>query len=107
MLGTKVDQDFWYVRRRLEPSFLQIEFKLKKQSAIRWLALEGDGTAGAAPPVLMAAPNPAMMRNERNWDKIVTEEESKLPEEKPVGDQALNKFFHELYSKGPLFIRTS
>ena len=39
-------------------------------------------------------------RQERNWDKVVTEAIAAEPEEKPQGDAALNEFFKDLYSKG-------
>jgi hypothetical protein len=99
------------------PLHLKIEIKMKKQSAIRWLALEGNGTGGDAPAVVMAAPgllltfiqlhnlinqtyqDPAAKRTERNWDKIVSDVISAEPEEKPSGDAALNEFFKDLYAR--------
>ncbi len=32
----------------------------------------------------------------KNWDKIVSE----IPEDKPEGEEALNKFFQEIYGRG-------
>mmetsp|Transcript_2387 Transcript_2387/g.5677 ORF Transcript_2387/g.5677 Transcript_2387/m.5677 type:complete len:356 (-) Transcript_2387:136-1203(-) len=73
----------------------KVEIKMKKQSPGKWDSLE---TVEILDDEVVAAAKRDMYpssKGERNWDKIVGE----IPEDKPEGDEALNKFFQELYGK--------
>ena len=41
----------------------------------------------------------AQAKQQKDWDKVVNEVIKAEPEEKPQGEQALNEFFKDLYSK--------
>ncbi len=77
----------------------QVEIKMKKQSAIRWLSLEGDGTGGSGPAVVMATPDAIVKKTEKNWDKVTAEAIAAQGEDKPTGEAALNEFFKDLYAR--------
>ncbi len=95
--------DLWHTIVPEQSSFrlspVKLEIKLKKSTAVRWLALEGNGDGGNAPAIVMATPDSVGKRTEKNWDKVVSEVVAAEPEEKPTGDAALNEFFKDLYSR--------
>ena len=98
---------------------VKVELKLKKQTPGKWAALEGSGdadevqmTAGAqmnAAPVPAAAeeegegaamkPRSVYSGSSRNWDAIEGDLKLKEEEEKPEGEEALNKLFRDIYGK--------
>ncbi|XP_060533553.1 protein SGT1 homolog isoform X2 [Cylas formicarius] len=73
---------------KLTPS--KIEIKLKKAEGLRWEKLEGaikETTVKAIP-------------QSKDWSKVERDIKKQEEEEKPEGEEALNKLFQEIYSKG-------
>jgi len=79
----------------------KIEVKLKKQVSGKWEKLEGDGTGSTAEfnTVVDAAPRSVYSGSSKNWDAIDSDLTKKEEEEKPEGEEALNKLFRDIYSK--------
>ena len=98
----------------------KLELKLKKAAPGKWEALEGDGDGGlesfnAVPPPppaaaassssssaaaadADAAPSKKVYSgSSRDWDKIDADLTKAEAEEKPEGEEALNKLFREIY----------
>ena len=88
---------------------VKVELKLKKLTPGKWEALEGSGDAEVLQ--MNATPAPAAAEEERqkprsvysgstrNWDAIDSDLKQKEEEEKPEGEEALNKLFRDIYGK--------
>jgi len=87
----------------------KVEIRLKKADALKWDTLEGTGEGGikpfqgqGAPPPIEAASRPAYPTSrpkKTNWDEVEHEITREEAEEKPEGDEALNKLFREIYAR--------
>ena len=95
----------------------KLELKLKKAAPGKWEALEGDGDGGLesfnavpTPPARAAsaasaaaagcgrgAEQEGVPGSSRDWDKIDADLTKAEAEEKPEGEEALNKLFREIY----------
>ena len=92
---------------------VKVELKLKKLTPGKWEALEGNGDAEVLQMNATPAPVPAAAEEEgrqgkpksvysgstRNWDAIDSDLKQKEEEEKPEGEEALNKLFRDIYGK--------
>lgn len=80
----------------------KIEITLRKNSLIRWPALEGSGSDGLAGPVVkMQGPSEMAVNphaHSRKWDTLAADIKREEKEEKPEGDEALNKLFKDIYA---------
>ncbi len=86
----------------------KLELKLKKLSAGKWESLEGSGDAELQPindvpeaPKQEEAPKPKSVYSgsSKDWDAIDTDLKKAEEEEKPEGEEALNKLFRDIYSR--------
>jgi len=86
---------------KLSVGTAKIELKLKKKVAGKWDTLEGDGSGDATDfnTATDDAPRSVYSGSRRNWDAIDTDLKKKEEEEKPEGEEALNKLFRDIYSK--------
>ncbi|GAB4820816.1 hypothetical protein N2152v2_007862 [Parachlorella kessleri] len=86
-------------RSKYEVLSTKVEVKLAKAEPKQWASLDTAGqqlAVGAAVPV--AAPPPAPYAGKKvDWDKVEAEVKKEEKEEQPEGDQAVMKFFRELY----------
>ncbi|CAH0548538.1 unnamed protein product [Brassicogethes aeneus] len=88
---------------KITPS--KFEIKLKKLDGLRWDKLEGkvDKEIKAIPQASVSLTNgpPAYPTSKgKDWNKIEKEITQKEKDEKPEGEEALNKLFQEIYGKG-------
>ncbi|VEN62143.1 unnamed protein product [Callosobruchus maculatus] len=90
---------------KLTPS--KIEIKLKKAEGLRWEKLEGDPetenikSIPADPvPKLEGPPSYPTSKKGKDWSAVEKEITKQEAEEKPEGEEALNKLFQEIYGKG-------
>jgi len=72
----------------------KIEIKMKKASGIRWNTLEDTGEKKVAQ---FEPPTTSAVKQKKNWDKIVDDE---TKNDKPEGEEALNKVFQDIFSNG-------
>jgi len=72
----------------------KVEFKLRKASQARWSALERSPNAVVHQWNIKSEAK--TVQQAKNWDKIA----SAFPEEKPEGEEALNKVFQDIFSNG-------
>ena len=88
----------------------KVELKLKKAVAGKWESLEGTGeaevqTMNAAPPAkpvdeaLPAASKKVYSGSSKDWDAIESDLKKKEEDEKPEGEEALNKLFRDIYGR--------
>ena len=90
----------------------KVELKLKKQVPGKWETLEGTGEAevqtmnAAPPPPTVAegdgpvAPSKKVYSgSSKDWDAIESDLKKKEEEEKPEGEEALNKLFRDIYGR--------
>jgi len=79
----------------------KIELKLKKQVAGKWEKLEGDGRGEAVDfnTVTDSKQRSVYSGSRKDWDAIDSDLKRKEDEEKPEGEEALNKLFRDIYSK--------
>mmetsp|Transcript_26948 Transcript_26948/g.78578 ORF Transcript_26948/g.78578 Transcript_26948/m.78578 type:complete len:371 (+) Transcript_26948:59-1171(+) len=79
----------------------KLELKLEKLVPGKWERLEGDGTGGATAFNTAAAsdtaPRTVYSGSRRDWDAIDREVTRAEEEEKPEGEEALNKLFQQIY----------
>eukprot|EP00698_Gefionella_okellyi_P026349 TRINITY_DN9_c0_g1_i1.p2 TRINITY_DN9_c0_g1~~TRINITY_DN9_c0_g1_i1.p2 ORF type:complete len:332 (-),score=105.41 TRINITY_DN9_c0_g1_i1:1464-2459(-) len=81
----------------------KIEIELKKASPVKWEALEGTGQEPAVVSEMQSVvptkldQYPTSRPKKTNWDALVGEE---LKDDKPEGDEALNKLFQDIYGNG-------
>ena len=87
----------------------KVEIKLKKMTPGKWETLEGTGEAevqsmNAAPPPTeegrqQAASKKVYSGSSKDWDKIDSDLKKAEEEEKPEGEDALNKLFRDIYGR--------
>jgi len=88
----------------------KVELKLKKLVPGKWESLEGTGEAAvqmmnAAPPAkttdesLPTASKKVYSGSSKDWNAIETDLKKKEEEEKPEGEEALNKLFRDIYGR--------
>lgn len=91
----------------------KIEIRLKKATPVSWGKLEKPETSvGSARKIQTFTPSessalsqdpqkfPSSSKTYTDWDKLAAEATKEEAEEKPEGDEALNKFFQQIYGKG-------
>ncbi|KAJ8954160.1 hypothetical protein NQ318_005754 [Aromia moschata] len=90
---------------KLTPS--KIEIKLKKTEGIRWDKLEGVPSTEAIKaipqdpvPQLSGPPSYPTSKKGKDWSAVEKEITKQEQQEKPEGEEALNKLFQEIYGKG-------
>ncbi|KAJ8967050.1 hypothetical protein NQ314_003167 [Rhamnusium bicolor] len=90
---------------KLTPS--KIEIKLKKTEGIRWEKLEGVPSSEgikAIPqepvPQLSGPPSYPTSKKGKDWSAVEKEIKKQEEQEKPEGEEAINKLFQEIYGKG-------
>lgn len=88
----------------------KVELKLKKLVPGKWETLEGTGeaevqTMNAAPPAqppdeaTVVPSKKVYSGSSKDWDKIDADLKKKEEEEKPEGEEALNKLFRDIYGR--------
>jgi len=91
----------------------KVELKLKKFLPGKWENLEGSGeekvqainavpseaVEGAAAGGASSGPKSVYSGSSRNWDAIDSDLKQKEEEEKPEGEEALNKLFRDIYGR--------
>lgn len=93
---------------KLTPS--KIEIKLKKTEGLRWDKLEGDLVNDNIKPIPLEATSSASSlsgppvyptsKKGKDWSQVEKEMKKQEEQEKPEGEEALNKLFQEIYGKG-------
>ncbi|XP_066255567.1 protein SGT1 homolog [Euwallacea similis] len=90
---------------KLSPS--KIEIKLKKNEGIRWDKLEGHQAENGIKVIPQASttqserpPTYPTSRRGKDWSQVEREIKKQEEEEKPEGEEALNKLFQDIYGKG-------
>ncbi|KAJ8985182.1 hypothetical protein NQ317_018211 [Molorchus minor] len=90
---------------KLTPS--KLEIKLKKLEGIRWDKLEGTPTATGIKtipqepiPQMSGPPSYPTSKKGKDWSAVEKEITQQEKQEKPDGEEALNKLFQEIYGKG-------
>ncbi|XP_023024371.1 suppressor of G2 allele of skp1 [Leptinotarsa decemlineata] len=88
-------------------SSTKVEIKLKKSEDIRWEKLEGNPSGEViktipSGPVTLADRPPSYPTSKKGKDWSVVEKEiiQQEAQEKPEGEEAINKLFQEIYGKG-------
>lgn len=83
---------------KIEVSKVKVEVILQKKTAgVKWKDLERKEELPEIPPDQPAYPT--SNKSKRNWQQIDREIEEELKNEKPDGDQALNKLFQQIYER--------
>jgi len=82
----------------------KVELTLKKHTAGKWESLEGTGSGElsqiAAVPDAQAPPSKSVYSgSKKDWDAIDSTLKKAEEEEKPEGEEALNKLFRDIYGK--------
>ncbi|KOO24709.1 suppressor of g2 allele of skp1-like protein [Chrysochromulina tobinii] len=88
----------------------KIELKLKKHTMGKWETLEGSGDAeviagalNAEPAVADEALKPASKKvysgSSKDWDAVESKLKKEEEDEKPEGEEALNKLFRDIYGR--------
>ncbi|KAK4878112.1 hypothetical protein RN001_010618 [Aquatica leii] len=84
----------------------KVEVKLKKVEGIRWERLESLGTPDNIKQIPQAAsastgpPSYPTSKPGKDWTAIEREIKEQEAKEKPIGEEALNKLFQDIYGKG-------
>ena len=79
---------------------------MKKRLGTRWAALEGDGRDPLAGAGGMAAAGEGSSAPKypsssgKDWNKITSNIEKELEDDKPEGEAALNQMFQKIYGEG-------
>jgi tetratricopeptide (TPR) repeat protein len=94
---------------RYTVSAAKVEIKLAKAAHGKWEALEGSGDAdvsasalNAVEPVDEALVQPSKRvysGSRKDWDSVETQLKREEEEEKPEGEEALNKLFRDIYGR--------
>ncbi|XP_072948498.1 protein SGT1 homolog [Epargyreus clarus] len=84
----------------------KIEVKLRKKEGLRWSLLEGEeqeASVKAIPQAVIDASGPPTQQlpkiYKKDWDKI-EKDISKMDDEEPKGEAALNALFQKIYGEG-------
>eukprot|EP00322_Chrysochromulina_rotalis_P023429 CAMPEP_0115855812 /NCGR_PEP_ID=MMETSP0287-20121206/14733_1 /TAXON_ID=412157 /ORGANISM="Chrysochromulina rotalis, Strain UIO044" /LENGTH=358 /DNA_ID=CAMNT_0003309973 /DNA_START=17 /DNA_END=1093 /DNA_ORIENTATION=+ len=85
----------------------KVEIKLKKHTAGKWDALEGTGEADVSATALNSVPAEALQPaskkvysgSSKDWDEVESKLKKEEEEEKPEGEEALNKLFRDIYGR--------
>lgn len=89
----------------------KVELKLKKLSPGKWETLEGSGeekvqainavpsAEGGTAAGASSAPKSVYSGSSRDWDAIDSDLKQREDEEKPEGEEALNKLFRDIYGR--------
>ncbi|KAI6652127.1 hypothetical protein LOD99_4672 [Oopsacas minuta] len=90
----------------------KIEVRLKKATPGPWGKLERDKSSDTTSNIQSFCPDDPFIRQQdpqkfptssktfKDWDKLAADVAKEEAEEKPEGDEALNKFFQQIYGKG-------
>jgi len=83
---------------KMEASKVKVEISLeKKHPGMDWKDLEAKSTVAQITPEQPSYPT--SNKQKRDWSKIDQDIDSQLKNEKPEGDEALNKLFKEIYDR--------
>lgn len=77
----------------------KLEVVLHKVVIGDWVSLEGASQNGSDNYVDPSAKKPKAYSSKRDWEKIEHDIKKELDEEKPEGEEALQKLFKEIYGK--------
>eukprot|EP00325_Prymnesiales_sp_UTEX-LB-985_P001826 CAMPEP_0174695938 /NCGR_PEP_ID=MMETSP1094-20130205/2210_1 /TAXON_ID=156173 /ORGANISM="Chrysochromulina brevifilum, Strain UTEX LB 985" /LENGTH=355 /DNA_ID=CAMNT_0015892581 /DNA_START=40 /DNA_END=1104 /DNA_ORIENTATION=+ len=85
----------------------KIELKLKKHTPGKWESLEGSGDADVTVSSLASVPDEALQPaskkvysgSSKDWDRVESEMKKAEEDEKPEGEEALNKLFRDIYGR--------
>jgi len=84
-------------------SATKVELTMRKQAAGKWESLEGEGEGElqvASVVDASAAPSKGVYSgSKKDWNNIETDLKRQEEEEKPEGEEALNKLFRDIYGK--------
>ncbi|KAF5287186.1 hypothetical protein FQR65_LT12315 [Abscondita terminalis] len=87
-------------------SSAKVEVKLKKVEGIRWERLESLGIPDnikqfvTVPSASTGPPSYPTSKPGKDWTAIEKEIKEQEAKEKPIGEEALNKLFQDIYGKG-------
>lgn len=97
-LNLDLHDDIVPSKSKVEVSRVKVEVILeKKNPQIKWRDLERKEQILETPPD--QPEYPTSNKSKRNWSQIDREIEEELKNEKPDGDQALNKLFQQIYER--------
>jgi len=83
---------------KVEASKVKVEVTLqKKKPGFDWKDLEAQNTVALSTPDQPTYPTSS--KQKRDWSQIEQDIDSQLKNEKPQGDEALNKLFKEIYDR--------
>merc|ERR1711871_574261 len=79
----------------------KVELKLKKHTAGKWDTLEGSGDADVSATPLASVPDQALQPaskkvysgSSKDWDSVESDLKKQEEDEKPEGEEALNRLF--------------
>ena len=83
----------------------KVELKMKKAVAGKWETLENDGTIDVSAPLATmdeattGASKKVYSGSSKDWDKVDSDLKKAEEEEKPEGEEALNKLFKDIYGR--------
>jgi len=86
-------------------SAAKVELKLQKHTAGKWETLEGSGEADVTATQMSSLPEEAAPSKKvysgssKDWDSVETALKKEEEEEKPEGEEALNKLFRDIYGR--------